>query len=315
MRPSNPSSPRNCLVWAFLLLTLSPGAGFGQDTSRHEGTLMSGDGVEIAYTEQGDGELALVFLHCWACNQQFWQKQVEAFSEDYRVVTLDFPGHGISGADREKWSVGGYAADVKVVVESLDLSQVILIGHSMGGPVALASYPLLTDRVLAVIAVESMHDVEVTFPKAAVEAWAEMMEADFEGSMQKMVKGMFADSGNPEQRDWVTTQAIASDHEAMIALIRSYSEVDLKAWLAATKVPVRAINAAPHPPGIQETKTESNQKYGDFDAVTLDGVGHFLILERPEDFNALLAQELAKILGTDSETDSEADSGVSESPD
>ncbi len=314
MRIATPP-PALWILCVVLLLFNNPATSHAQDASEHRAVLKASDGVEIAYTEQGDGELALVFLHCWACNQQFWQKQVEAFSEDYRVVTLDFPGHGISGAEREKWSVGGYSEDVKVVVESLDLTKVILIGHSMGGPVALASYPLLADRVIAVIAVESLHDVEVTFPKAAVEAWAEMMEADFEGSIQKMVKGMFADSGNPEQRDWVTTQAIASDHEAMIALIRSYSKVDLKTWLAATKVPVRAINAAPHPPGIQETKTESNQKYGDFDAVTLDGVGHFLILERPEDFNELLAQELAKILGTDSETDSEADSGVSESPD
>lgn len=284
------------LLCVSCVLAFFAGPGLAQEVEVRHATVSAPDGVEIAYTDRGSGEPALVFIHCWACDQEFWREQVDVFAQDYRVVTLDLPGHGQSGRNREHWSVGGYSLDVQAVVDTLALDELILIGHSMGGPVALASYPLLADRTLAVIAVESLHDVEVEMPAEAIEGWAKTMEADYDGTMQMMVSGMFGDDGSTELRDWVLAQALAADHAAMIALIRDFVNVDQKAWLADVQAPVRAINAAPRPPVIPETRTENNQKYADFDAVLLDGVGHYILLEDPADFNELLRVELAEIL-------------------
>jgi pimeloyl-ACP methyl ester carboxylesterase len=77
-----------------------------------------------------------VFVHCWACDRTYWREQVDVFAADHQVVTLDLAGHGESGAGRETWTVKGLAGDVQAVVEALDLERVILIGHSMGGPVS-----------------------------------------------------------------------------------------------------------------------------------------------------------------------------------
>jgi pimeloyl-ACP methyl ester carboxylesterase len=293
MRP-NPSLPPALLACLISLLLATPAAA--QDAGVRHATALAPDGVEIAYTVQGEGEPALVFIHCWACDQEFWREQVEVFAQDYQVVTLDLPGHGESGRDRKHWSVGGYSMDVQAVVDTLALGDLVLIGHSMGGPVALASYPLLADRARGVIAVESLHDVEAEMPAEALEGWAKTLEADYDGTMQMMVNGMFGDEGSPELRDWVLAQALTADPAAMIALIRDYVNVDLEAWISAVPVPVRAINAAPRPPVIPETRTESNQKYADFDAVLLEGVGHYILLEDPDDFNELLRLELADLL-------------------
>ena len=74
-----------------------------------------------------------------------------------------------------------------------------------------------------------------------------------------------------------------SDQLGQIAtmLLADYNRFDWKAALKAAGVPVRAINAAkPY-----KTEIEINRKYGDFDALLMDGVGHFLMLEKPAEFN------------------------------
>lgn len=83
------------------------------------------------------------------------------------------------------------------------------------------------------------------------------------------------------------------DPAAAIALLRDFNRFDSKAALVAADVPVRAINAAdPYP-----TAVETNRKYGDFEAVLLPDVGHFLMLESPDEFNPQLrtiVEQLAK---------------------
>ena len=72
-----------------------------------------------------------------------------------------------------------------------------------------------------------------------------------------------------------------TDRTAAIALLADYNRFDWKSALAAAGAAVRAINAAD--PYL--TAVEINRKYGDFDAVLMRGVGHFLMLEKPVEFN------------------------------
>ena len=48
----------------------------------------SGDGLPIVYQVQGKGDVALVFVHCWCCDKNFWELQVPVFAKHYQVVTL-----------------------------------------------------------------------------------------------------------------------------------------------------------------------------------------------------------------------------------
>ena len=121
------------------------------------GAARASDGAAIAWSRTGAGDTALVFIHGWSCNSAFWREQVDAFAADYTVVTLDLPGHGQSSGDREPWRVGDYGADVAAVVTELELERVVLIGHSMGGLVALRAAAELDGRALAVIAADPGH--------------------------------------------------------------------------------------------------------------------------------------------------------------
>lgn len=257
-----------------------------------EGRVDSADGVSIAYDARGSGDTALVFVHCWACDRSFWRGQVDAFSDPYRVVTLDLAGHGDSGADRETWSPKQLAEDVRAVVSALDLERVILVGHSLGGPVSLEAARLMPGRVDAVVCVDTLHDVTFEFPEEAAEQMMAGLENDYEGSMRGFITSAMS-GADPEVVDFVIERALAADREAVLGIAETFRQFVLKDALSAVDVPVRCINAEPNPPMVPETNVAANREHADFDAVILEDVGHFLHLEKPEAFNEVFREVLA----------------------
>ncbi len=127
-------------------------------------TIRAGDGLSLVGEVRGQGDTALVFLHGWCGDREYWKHQVGPFAADYRVVTLDQAGHGESGKDRKVWSTAGLASDVEAVAKSLGLKRLILLGHSMGGPVALLAAKRMPGTVVAVVGVDSLHNAESQLP-------------------------------------------------------------------------------------------------------------------------------------------------------
>jgi pimeloyl-ACP methyl ester carboxylesterase len=248
------------------------------------------DGVPLAYDMRGRGETTLVFVHCWACDRSFWREQLDEFARDHRVVSLDLPGHGASGAGREQWSLAGLARDVQTVVESLQLQRVILIGHSMGGPVSLLAASRMPGRVAGVVGVDTLHNAEFAWPKEMAEQFASRFDTNYSATLSAAVRSMFPTNADTALVNWVTTKAHSADRKATLALLRDFPNLDMKKAFAEAKVPIRCVNAVPHGNSGFPTVLETNRKYADYDAVLIDGVGHYLQLERPAEFNARLKE-------------------------
>jgi pimeloyl-ACP methyl ester carboxylesterase len=258
-------------------------------------TAFAADGVPIVYDVRGSGDVTLVFIHCWACDRGYWRDQLDAFAPGYEVVSLDLAGHGASGKQRATWTLEGLAADVATVVQALDRERIVLVGHSMGGPVALLAAARLPERTRAVVCADALHDLDAAINQATADQMLRAFQADYPGTMTSMVGMMFPQAKDTALAAWVARNAAATDSAVTLALIRDYPNLDLPAALTAAHVPVRCINAAPRPPWGPVTAIESNRKYGDFDAVLMDSVGHYLMLERPAEFNAKLLDVLATL--------------------
>jgi pimeloyl-ACP methyl ester carboxylesterase len=252
----------------------------------------SGDGVRIVYDVRGQGDPTLLFVHCWAGNRFFWRDQADAFADKYQVVTLDLGGHGESGRNRKHWSILGLSEDVRTVANALKLEHIILIGHSMGGPVSLEAARLLPGRVLGVVLVDTMHNVEVPRSMESAQADAEKLRNDFGGYMGDLSL-VFTKTSDPSIRHWVEKQALAADPAVCIALKLDTPNLDLKKLFTNARVPIRAINAKP--PLSDPTNVEGNRKYADYSAILMDDVGHFVELERPKEFNENLSKCLVEL--------------------
>lgn len=95
------------------------------------------DSVEIAYIDEGKGSRTLLFIHGLGSNLKAWQKNIDFLKKDYRCIALDLPGYGKSSKGEYPFDMTFFAKTVRDLIEKLALTKVVLVGHSMGGQIAL----------------------------------------------------------------------------------------------------------------------------------------------------------------------------------
>jgi len=273
-----------------LLITLSfcilPGC-----KAKDKHRVVSADGVSISYDVQGEGGPALVFVHGSCCDRSYWKYQVPYFSKKYKVVTIDLAGHGASGLGRDSWTIEAFGADVTAVVEKLDLEQVILIGHSIGGPVNVAAAQQMPKRVIGLVGVDTFQDLDAVPTQEQIDEFLAPFEADFAGHMRDFARGMFTPNADPTLVKWVAEDTAAAQPEVGIGAARGFFDFDIKEALKEVRKPIYCINSDMHP-----TNIEANRRYAaSFEVKLMPGIGHFVMMEDPEEFNRLLAETITEL--------------------
>lgn len=277
-------------IASLLACTLLAPAAAGDEPAQK--TVKAADGLSIACDVRGKGDTALVFLHGWGGDREYWKHQADAFAADHTVVTVDQAGFGKSGTNRKTWTVEALAGDVEAVVRALGLKRVVLVGHSMGGPVALRAAKRLPGTVVAVVGVDTLQDAELKRPEELVKSMTAGLEKDFKGTVGGMFGAMLAEKSDPKLKDWLGEKAAGRDPAIAVALIRDLFALDQKAAFREAGVPVRCINSAGGYPFFVPTAVGTNKKYADFDVVTIPDVGHYPMLEKPREFNEKLRDVL-----------------------
>ena len=251
----------------------------------------SADGVRIAYTSTGTGAPALVFIHGGFADQSFWKEQIEPLSDRFQVVTLDLAGHGSSGKRYREWTMDMYGEDVGSVVKALDLESVVLVGNSLGGPVALAAAKKLPGIVQGIIAVDTFQDVQKEWKEAARQAYVQALRDDFPATCDAMVKQLLLEGTDPVLYAWVEDQMCGFDPEVAPRVVEGFLDYDLAAEFAGAEVPIRAILGETIPLNLEGNR----ELRPDFDAVVMEGCGHYPMLERPVEFNQHLLAYLQEL--------------------
>ncbi|MCE8039108.1 alpha/beta hydrolase [Halomonas sp. MCCC 1A11062] len=254
----------------------------------------SADGVPIAYEVHGSGEPTLVFIHGWSCDGRYWRGQVPHFSQQHRVVTIDLAGHGHSGQEREDFTMPAFGEDVKAVLEELEVDQALLIGHSMGGPVAVEAARLMPERVIGIVGVDTFHNVAEEITEAQIDEMLGPIQQDFVSATRHFVASMFVEETDASLRDWIVQDMAAAPPQvatsAMQDMFTRHAEGEAAQHFEELTVPVVAINADLWPTDIEANR----QLLPEFDAVIVEGTDHFLHMAKPAEFN----RELDRVIGT-----------------
>lgn len=254
-------------------------------------TVKAADGLAFTYDNRGQGDTALVFLHGWCCDREYWKHQADEFAKEYRVITVDLPGHGTSGKDRKQWSIKGLSADIESLIKSLGLKRVILVGHSMGGLISLETARRLPGVVVGIVGVDTLQNAEMEFSKEQAKQVGEAYKSDFKAMMENG-DGMFPEKIDPELKKWILTRAQSQDRTMAVALIEDFPNLNISQMMKDAKVPVRCINSAPSTQISIATAPDINKKYCDFKVVIMENVGHYPMLEKPAEFNQKLREVL-----------------------
>src|SRR5438874_10886686 len=105
------------------------------------------------YDVGGKQDKALIFVHGWTCNADFWKDSYSAFP-GYRVIAIDLPGHGQSDKPQADYSMAYFARSIEAVMKAAKIKQAVLVGHSMGTPVIRQFYRLFPQETLGLVIVD-----------------------------------------------------------------------------------------------------------------------------------------------------------------
>ncbi len=111
-------------------------------------------GHELSYLDSGTGSVVL-FIHGILGSHRNWAHLIDRLDDDHRVIVPDLFGHGHSAKPMGDYSLGAHAATLRDLLDRLDIERVTLVGHSLGGGIAMEFYYLFPERVERLVLVAS----------------------------------------------------------------------------------------------------------------------------------------------------------------
>jgi sigma-B regulation protein RsbQ len=253
------------------------------------------DGAKVHWSSTGAAKQAVILVHGWTCDESSWDAQVPVLSQKYRVITLDLPGHGKSDPPKDgKFSMIGFARAVEAVRAEAKVDKVVLVGHSMGTPVIREYARLYPKHVAGLVPVDGLLSISTGGSqgkgRAAPNPGA-MTGPDGVKAREAMIRGMFTPATPAAVQQHVLKMMLAPpESTASGAMIATFDTANLNDFVST--VPVLGIYAGNSPMANHDTlkKVFPNSEY-----VQVAGTGHFVMLERPEEFNRLLLAFLGKV--------------------
>jgi pimeloyl-ACP methyl ester carboxylesterase len=254
-------------------------------------TAVSVSAPTIHFEVHGSKGPFLFLLHGWCCTHTFWRFQVEQLASRFRVVTLDYEGHGLSGpaVEASRLTIGRFADNVIAAADMLQVEELALMGHSMGGPVAIEAALGLVGRCKFILGVDTFTDDAFygLRPPDEIEMRVQKFEAHFEDTMIKMVRNITAPQTDPLIIAEITEVMATSNRQVALAALKSLLEWDIEARWPLLDIPVATINSA-----MLAGSAELDLLGLELHSMT--GVGHFPMMESPAVFNSLALAILEK---------------------
>ena len=252
----------------------------------------SKDGTPISYEVYGAGEPTLVFVHGWSCDARYWREQVPYFSKNHRVVTLDLAGHGHSGTARMHYTMKAFGEDVRTVTEATGGIKVILVGHSMGGSVIAEAAHLMPSRVIGLIGIDTLENIEYPMTREELQKMVAPLEENFRDGSRQFVGEMIASKTDPQLREWILSDMSAAPPNvamsAMNEMMSQYINGEAAKVFKKIRIPVITINGDMWP-----INYEANRRHMfSYNAIVLKEADHFLMMDRPIDFNKALEKAI-----------------------
>jgi pimeloyl-ACP methyl ester carboxylesterase len=269
----------NRAILAVMVLVLAGTASaFGFDGESRYAKLGE---TRIHYKSYGKGRDALVLVHGWTCNMDHWRDQIPDFAKRNRVLALDLPGHGQSDKPQIAYTMDLFADAIDAVMRDAKVEHAVIVGHSMGTPVARQFYRKYPQKTLAIVIVDG------SLRSFGTKEMREQFVAMFRGPNYKeagaqMFSQMMATLA-PADQERVKTSFSSTPQYVLVSAMEGMNQDSIYAP-DKINVPVFAI-LAKSPFWPPDTEQFFRSLAPDFEMQWWEGVGHFLMMERPKQFN------------------------------
>jgi len=244
------------------------------------GTLVVDDG--------GRGGLPVVLVHSLAGNSTHWARQLQHLRQSRRAVALNLRGHGRSDQPRNgDYSITAMAGDVAAVADTLGLERFVLVGHSMGGGVALAYAGAQPERVAGLILLDPIGD-----GKQIPVAEARSFLSGFESSYDSTSQAYWTSIAGPDStiRERLLTDLRSMPEATVTEILREVMRFDPDPALARYSGPKLSIVTS-----YNDMPFSLHRLGKGFPHQMVEGTGHWIQLDKPDELNRILEDFLGRL--------------------
>ena len=283
------------LLVALALFSSVPQAGDAPE-SGHATTV---DNAAIRYWDTGGDGPVLVLVHGWSCDHTFWDSQVDGLKHDMRVITLDLPGHGVSERPEGPLTQDLMVRSVLAVMDAAGVDKAFLGGHSMGGSVIRLTALAAPERVQGLIQADGAvmpgpeGEEEIQAWMAEMQPFVEMFRGpDTDRNLVGFVESMRGTETSQELNDWVIERMLSTPAEVRLSAMEEYVRPEVFSVGPVTAPTLGVYADSPDTP--PDFETMFGIMFPDSEFHMWVGPGHFLMMERPEEFNVLVRDFVAR---------------------
>ena len=257
-----------------------------------ESKVVDVDHIKVHYTTYGEGDSALFFVHGWACDETVWGEQAPALAEKIRVITIDLPGHGQSDKPKGiEYDKDLYTRAIDGVIKDANVKSVVLVGHSNGTPFIREYYRKYPAKVKALVIVEG--PLRAFFDRDTMEKFVMPLQSDhYPDEAGRVIAGMTKPIKDPALRDKIKALMLKTPQHVAVSEFEATADEDL--WKTdKIDIPVLMI-LAKQPAWSPEYEQFVRGLIAKLDYQLWENVSHFLMMEKPREFNAAVLAFLEK---------------------
>lgn len=259
-------------------------------------------GIEWDYTLEGENSDVLLFIHGWGIDKRIWRQQTKYFADDFKVLSLDLPGHGES--TWQEANLADMAKDIFQFLEKNNITQITTVGSSLGGLLTLKLYETNANAFKRMILVGSMpkfsksDDYPYGLDVTKMRKLHTQLDTDYPSIVNVFFRSLFTKEERASRRFKWLQKFRQTDSVPMQPALVEYLDIleheDLRHVFPAIDVPTQIITGRQDDICSLETVAYLQEIKPDAQYDFFDKCGHFPFLSKPHEFNDILEKFLNK---------------------
>ncbi len=245
--------------------------------------------ININYEIIGEGQ-PLLFIHGLGSSLRDWEEQIPVFSKNFKVITLDLRGHGLTDKPKGPYSIAMFADDIAELIKSLKIGEVYVVGISLGGAIGFnlaIEHPNIVKTLTVVnmsasVPIKTFKEKQMFLMRVLI---VKMMGMKKMGEV--LAKRLFIKPEQEELRERMATRWAENDKKAYISSLKTLKNWTVMDRLHEIKCPT-LILAADEDYTPLEAKKEYTALIPDAKLVVIEDARHAVSVEKPEEFNTIL---------------------------
>jgi len=258
--------------------------------------ILEKNGVKLAYYVYGEGEPTLVFVVAWISTAEFWVYQVNYFSQNFRMVTVDMRGSGESDKPADNYTLDLYVDDLNSIIEELQEKNIVLVGESMGASVAIkyvTTYPGKVSKLVLMCGTPKIISTD-DFPHGLSleiqHRWQTSLQESYSRGVRAFMEVAFPEPGTGYLKDLGFKLCQKAPEEIAMNAVNNFYKEDLRPLLGKINIPTLILHGENDMVCPLEGGKYMHEKIPGSKMYIFKGKGHCPSITAADKFNKILKE-------------------------